>query len=132
MNEPNERAYMEKKYIDVSKLNLYDDLFMKGKNDSGVWVRYRDVENLIKNAPAADVREVRHGEWVKNEKSDDDWCCSVCGYGLSDNRTRFCYDCGAIMNLTTLSGGERHIGKTEAIKQYMEENPEVIIGYDKS
>lgn len=46
------------KYIDIESINWWDDLFMKGKNDSGVWVRYRDVENLIRNAPAADVVEV--------------------------------------------------------------------------
>lgn len=46
------------KYIDIDSINWYDDLFMKGRNDSGVWVRYRDVENLIRKAPAADVVEV--------------------------------------------------------------------------
>ena len=50
------------KYINIDNLNWYDDLFMKGINNSGVWVRYRDVENFIKNAPAADVEEVTHCE----------------------------------------------------------------------
>lgn len=46
------------RYIDVDGLPMYDELFMKGKNDSGVWVRYKDVEKLLRNAPTADVVEV--------------------------------------------------------------------------
>lgn len=53
------------RYIDAEGLNLYDDLFMSENtiNKSGVYVRYKDVENLIKNAPTADVQEVKHGKW---------------------------------------------------------------------
>ena len=86
------------KYVDVDKLNLYD-LFMKSKNDSGVWVRYRDVEILIKNAPTADVQEVRHGKNLDNE----DWThfkCSLCGADCwdthsLDRKINYCYFCGA-------------------------------------
>lgn len=65
------------KYINTDKLNLYDDLFRKGKNDSGVWVWYRDVENFIKDAPAADVQEVKHGHWYFTDY--DYFDCSECG-----------------------------------------------------
>lgn len=41
--------------IDIEAINWYDDLFMKGENHSGVWVRYRDVEKLIRNAPTVDA-----------------------------------------------------------------------------
>lgn len=41
--------------IDIEAINWYDDLFLKGVNHSGVWVRYRDVEKLIRNAPIVDA-----------------------------------------------------------------------------
>ena len=93
------------RYIDVERLNLYDDLFMSEDtiNKSGVYVRYRAVENLIKNAPTADVTEVKHGKWVlKNGYIT----CSECGcepYVLArridfDNLHHYCPDCGAKMN----------------------------------
>ena len=27
----------------------------------------------------------------------ENFCCSQCGYGLTDNKTSYCYDCGAKM-----------------------------------
>lgn len=42
-------------FIDRDALNWWDDLFMKGVNQSGVWVRYKDVEHFIKDAPAVDA-----------------------------------------------------------------------------
>ena len=42
---------------------------------------------------------VKHGRWIKSEKSDYNWECSNCGYGLTDYRTTYCYDCGAKMDL---------------------------------
>ena len=55
---------------------------------------------------------VRHGKWSKGRKIGDVWCCSECGFGQlvsasfmykggcighTDNRTRFCPNCGARM-----------------------------------
>ena len=39
------------RYIDADALNLYDNLFMSKDtiNKSGVYVRYKTIENLIKN-----------------------------------------------------------------------------------
>lgn len=45
-----------------------------------------------------DAEPVKHGHWIKSEKSDYEWECSACGYGLSDYRTTYCYDCGAKMD----------------------------------
>lgn len=64
------------KYIDTEELNMYDDLFMKGKNDSGVWVRYKDVENLIRNAPTADVEKITR--------------CKDCKYFIFDGFDHVC------------------------------------------
>ena len=41
---------------------------------------------------------VKHGRWIKSKKSDYNWECSNCGYGLTDYRTTYCYDCGARMD----------------------------------
>jgi hypothetical protein len=41
---------------------------------------------------------VKHGRWIRTTKADYTWECSACGYGFCDNRTTYCYDCGAIMD----------------------------------
>lgn len=98
------------RYIDAEDLNLYDNLFMKGKNDSGVWVRYRDVERLIRNAPAADVAEVRHGVIQKvyrggNPLWDEETVCSLCLHTIWDH-FNYCPHCGAKMDEKERSDGE--------------------------
>ena len=35
--------------------------------------------------------------WIKCETADYNWKCSRCGYGFTDNKTSYCYDCGAMM-----------------------------------
>ena len=107
------------RYIDAEGLNLYDDLFMSEDtiNKSGVYVRYRAVENLIKNAPTADVAEVNHGKWICEKHIILDttsvyikWKCSNCGFiakkGLSYDDINnyapsylYCPECGAKMDL---------------------------------
>ena len=61
-----------------------------------------DAESIIRSMPAADVVEVRHGEWVRaiNQKHSAKWsskvACSVCrhqGY----ERYNYCPNCGADM-----------------------------------
>lgn len=59
------------------------------------WVFDR-LGNALKGLPSIDV--VKHGRWVRTTKADYAWECSVCGYGLCDNRTTYCYDCGARMD----------------------------------
>lgn len=92
------------RYINVNALPMWDELFMQGKNDSGVWVRYRDVENMLKNAPTADVEEVKHGEWIEQHDPNDDplfrrkWFCSVCGEWQTYGISKRCPECGAKMD----------------------------------
>lgn len=41
------------------------------------------ITERIKSAPAADVVEVRHGEWIKNQALADvcaEYKCSLCGF----------------------------------------------------
>lgn len=56
------------------------------------------VERAMKAAPAADVVEVRHGEWKKrgNEKK-----CSVCDfiYYSNNDECTYCPNCGARMDV---------------------------------
>lgn len=69
-----------------------------------------DVEVMlsIKSAPAVDVQEIKHGEWVKD---DSDGCyCSVCEWyadydydyvtnnGLGNDDFNYCSHCGAKMD----------------------------------
>lgn len=58
-------------------------------------------EKFIKDAPAADVVEVKHGNWIwQGSISEGCWVCSECkdkfyqGYGNEN----FCPNCGAKMD----------------------------------
>ena len=52
-------------------------------------------EETVKDQPAADVMEVRHGRWIEDHEF---FKCSECGY-LTDYRlSNFCPDCGAKMD----------------------------------
>jgi membrane protease subunit (stomatin/prohibitin family) len=53
----------------------------------------------IGEIPAADVVEVRHGEWVdkRHKMTGNTPCCSVCG-GFHTIETKFCPNCGAKMD----------------------------------
>ena len=90
--------------IDADSLNWWDDLYMKGVNKSGVWVRYRDVEDFIKCAPTVDL--VVRGKWSEvqerarcgeNAYEWTSFCCSECG-ALSIAKTNYCPHCGARMD----------------------------------
>lgn len=63
------------------------------------------VDLCIRSAPAADVQEVKHGKWIKD---DSDGCyCSVCKWyadfdydyvtnnGLGNDDFNYCSHCGA-------------------------------------
>jgi hypothetical protein len=64
-----------------------------------------DIANLINDQPAADVVEVRHGEWIKKE--DEYYVCSECGrtrpynrytYSIDNWVCNYCRWCGAKMD----------------------------------
>ena len=64
---------------------------------------------LVKQAPAADVRENVKGEWIKSQRDEDFVVCSNCkniGYRTAAWRTdyaeriKFCPNCGADMRKT--------------------------------
>lgn len=69
-----------------------------------IGVEYAVPIRAIDEAPAADVQEVRHGEW---KECYEDWRkqiagdeCSVCGFqhfGASISHYHYCPNCGAKM-----------------------------------
>lgn len=52
----------------------------------------------IKNAPKADVVEVKHGEWTKSSPYNRFMNCSVCGFGQDHTTFKYCPLCGAKMD----------------------------------
>lgn len=77
---------MAKKYIDAEKLynalNSIGGCDAQPKTWADGWDKAIDESiDFLERMPAADVREVRHGEWCGT-------VCSVCG-----ESTSFYYDC---------------------------------------
>lgn len=52
------------------------------------------LKTVLKRIPAADVRPVVRGVWVKNGWSIR---CSICGYDMPFATRNFCPNCGADM-----------------------------------
>lgn len=90
-------------YIDRDELIKHiNDLPTWWGDGSGVYTFYPvEVMVSIANAPAADVQEVRHGEWKQTNPTDEDCYCSVCGYDALlaiDMAFHYCPNCGAKMD----------------------------------
>jgi predicted RNA-binding Zn-ribbon protein involved in translation (DUF1610 family) len=69
------------------------------------WTTLNAVEVSLQNDPAADVVEVRHGEWVQigYDEAMDRITCSCCKeyWNINDNDTEtfnYCPNCGAKMD----------------------------------
>lgn len=58
---------------------------------------YREIKKYLDEMPTIDAEPVRHGRWIVPEKSDFNWECSECGYGIMDNKLTYCSHCGARM-----------------------------------
>lgn len=97
-------------YIDRDELIKHiKDLPTWWGDGSGVYTFYPvEVMVSIANAPAADVQEVKHGKWIKD---DSDGCyCSACewyadydynyvtNYGLGNDDFIYCPHCGTKMD----------------------------------
>ena len=93
-------------YIERDELIKHiNDLPTWWGDGSGVYTFYPvEVMVSIANAPAADVQEVKHGEW---KLCYEDWRrqiagdeCSACGfqhYGTCISHYHYCPNCGAKM-----------------------------------
>ena len=95
---------MAKEYIDREALN---EEILHGKNKPTIYDGAQAVEWIevcIKNAPTADVQEVRHGKWIYVDGVLDwaDYKCSECGYiekfGDYTCFYNYCPHCGAKMD----------------------------------
>ena len=58
-----------------------------------------EIVDFLKRLPAAEVVEVRHGRWIKNDNGT--WSCERCHSWIPDEQhyyARFCLYCGAKMD----------------------------------
>ena len=98
------------RYIDADKLRK-DEIARchcvpcVGSNDSN----YKDLDEVLNDAPTADVVEVRHGHWIEHPQLDFEggysganYECSNCHYAdlydLDDAKYCYCPNCGAKMD----------------------------------
>lgn len=102
---------MTKKYIVIDpetlieeKIpNLMDDFYTCGWNDA---------IDMVLQSEAKEVAEVKHGKWLREYEPDGTlYCfhCSVCDddfHNISHKSiTKFCSDCGAIMDGDSITTG---------------------------
>ena len=76
----------------VARMKYYEE---HTTEESGEHYAYSVALREIRNAPAADVAEVRHGRWIHHE--DGVFTCSECGNAES-NDSYICRLCGAKMD----------------------------------
>ena len=94
--------------IHFNPCNSHGKIIVEKPTEGNDWGLHNKVENECKYfTPAADVVEVRHGEWVYNT---DDFTpkmrCSVCGYNkpliagenIKQEPNNYCNECGAKMD----------------------------------
>lgn len=91
---------MTKRFIDVEELDYVMCSIYWGEDEKGNDVYYRTevaLKTNIEQIPAADVVEVKHGEW--KDLSSAEWQCSECNYKVERwNNTPYCPNCGARMD----------------------------------
>lgn len=96
----------DKRYIDADKLTFSRVRIIHSDGTIGGWHAVV-MSSVIKDAPAADVVEVVHGEWIDKPTGAygrmQSWC-SACGKhsgigGIESNRHKpYCPNCGAKMD----------------------------------
>lgn len=94
------------RYIDADKLTYSRVRIIHSDGTMGGWNAVV-MSSVIKDAPAADVVKVRHGEWIDKPTGAygrmQSWC-SACGKhsgigGIESNRHKpYCPTCGAKMD----------------------------------
>lgn len=88
------------KYVDINKIKFIGESFRDFSNDT--LVSLGDVRLALRQAPEADVTEIKYGVWIIDCDGYYPYC-SLCRYEPertithSDNRTPYCPNCGAKM-----------------------------------
>ena len=77
----------------IEKTELYAKSIYYGEIGKAV-VPIKDIEEM----PVVKMPHRIHAHWVECKTADFHWRCSHCGYGYTDNKLTFCYDCGAEMD----------------------------------
>ena len=90
-----------KKYIDAEVFKRDNERLL---HCDFPYLSEETLEELIDNAPAADVAEVRHGRWEWNNDDEFFYSCSNCGHKAYGNTNEivsglyaYCPNCGAKM-----------------------------------
>lgn len=85
-------------YIEREALLKHAHIRMTRVSDTewqkGYWDGVDDMAEYIREQPAADVTEVKHGKWMDNRNGT--FTCSVCGGKAS--KMDYCGNCGARMD----------------------------------
>lgn len=88
------------KYIDADKINaeLMDEYHGMISDES---MKIYKIMQMLDNASAADVQEVKHAKWVSNEGLYRTLVCSNChrGFCCECAPYKYCCVCGAKMGL---------------------------------
>lgn len=103
--------YIERKALVHHLENCIDEV----NNTNGYTEDFKTCLRLVKNLPAADVEEVKHGKWIWDPNGMDwglgTWQCSECACRNNNlpmnNRinplvfsgSKYCPNCGAKMDL---------------------------------
>ena len=67
-----------------------------------------DLVDVFAEIPAADVVEVKRGEWL-NIVSTQRYKCSLCGNEIYFGKDKFCNECGARMDDTPKERGKNDV-----------------------
>lgn len=90
----------EKEYIERGALlNFLNAIYEECRlnNDGATSDLVFDVIRHVEDLPAADVVEVRHGEWVRHKENCLYNKCSICSYEHC-REDKYCPNCGAKMD----------------------------------
>lgn len=108
-----ERGALLKEFEELARLIIH-----YGERD-----RVLDAIQRIKNAPAADVVEVRHGEWIESTHWGA-WYydCPFCDDGFATSERRetlpnFCSNCGAKLTGAKMDATDNNVGGKERKEQ---------------
>ena len=98
--------YIERKALVHHLENCIDEV----NNTNGYTEDFKTCLRLVKNLPAADVEEVKHGKWIQEQIKIENMSivryrntCSECGgkadFLLRELHYSYCPHCGAKMDL---------------------------------